>query len=113
MTGGNLIRLKVLGNAGLNKVSALMVQSGPNSKWHQLGGDSQEWEHLADLMAIAEVAPFKLGSFRKKGKWRSDHYLLIPNTGRMGNGGVLEGGEHHGQLGVCHTTGCRYCPPLA
>ena len=28
---------------------------------------------------------------------------------RMGNGGVLDGGD--GQLGVCHTTGCRYNPP--
>ena len=65
LTGGNLLRLKVLGNAGLNIVSALMVQSGPNSKWHQLGGDSQEWEHLADLMVTAEVAPSKLGSFLK------------------------------------------------
>ena len=66
LTGGNLIRLKVLGNAGLNIVSALMVQSGPNSKWHQRGGDSQEWEHLADLMVTAEVAPSKLGSFLRK-----------------------------------------------
>ena len=35
--------------------------------------------------------------------------MTIP-TGRMGNGGVLENGG--GQLGVCHTTGCRSDPPL-
>ena len=57
------------------------------------------------MTATAEVAPSKLGSFY------NECWELKLTFGRMGNGGVLESGG--GQLGVCHTTGCRYNnPPL-
>ena len=52
--------------SGKNLTLATIFQTGPNWKWHQQAGDSQEWGRLADLMATAEVVQSKLGSFHIK-----------------------------------------------
>ena len=81
-----------------------LADTGRSWKWHQQGGVCLELAHPADLMAIVEAVPSKPGkTINDSLKLGVEKHNTLSQ--RMGNGRVLENGG--GQVGVCHTTGCR------